>query len=233
MRRACNKRRHRSSIASLPKDLLVEVVASVASHSFIDLHNMKLCCRGFLDAAEDKYVCKHVSLDKFPLIQWNPKEKELSFLKRCRESENMESLYREGLREYFSCSNGDGLGSLKNAAQKGHKEAKYVYGMILLCSKDDELRKEGIEHMRFLRKSKCIIRCRKNVKRLIKTMWKNNRMSARNRNPLCQWKSTCKGWAVKKGRWQLLDDEDDDIELCEYCRWDLELRFFYDLFNIH
>ncbi|KAJ1400856.1 F-box-like domain superfamily [Sesbania bispinosa] len=140
MKRATiNKRRGRhthtngassTTIKSLPKDLLVEVVATVASHSFNDLHNMKKCCRDFLDAAEDNLVWQRVSLDKFPLIQWNPNDKVSSFLKRCRESENMESLYREGLLEYFGCPSGniDGLRSLKIAAQKGHKEAKYVYG---------------------------------------------------------------------------------------------------------
>ncbi|XP_027345360.1 F-box protein At2g35280-like [Abrus precatorius] len=217
-----------ATIKSLPKDMLVEVVARVASHSITDLHNMKMCCADFLDAADDNHVWRHVSLDKLPLIQWFPNDKALSFLKRCRESGNTESLYREGLQEYFSYPKGNirGLESLKMAAEKGHTDAKYMYGMILLCSEDNELRTQGLEHMRFLRKSKCIIRCRKNVVQTAKFRWKNNGTLACKPTPLCHDKNTCKGWSVKKGQWLLLNDDDDDIELCEYCRWDHEIEFF-------
>ncbi|XP_057454903.1 uncharacterized protein LOC130746325 [Lotus japonicus] len=137
-----NNDRHSSVVAikSLPRDLLVEVVASVASHSFIDLHNLKMCSKDFLDATEDKYVWQQVSLDAFPLIQWSSNDKTSSFLEQCRKSENIESLYREGLLEYskslyreglleysnYSGGNIDGLEILKIAAQKGHKEANYV-----------------------------------------------------------------------------------------------------------
>jgi hypothetical protein len=48
--------------------------------------------------------------------------KHCRFLKPCKESENIEILFREGLREYFNYPNrniGDGLERLKIAAQKG------------------------------------------------------------------------------------------------------------------
>ncbi|TKY54970.1 putative F-box protein [Spatholobus suberectus] len=180
-------------IKSLPKDLLVEVVARVASDSVIDLRNMK----------EDKYVWQRVSLDEFRLNLWFPNDQTLSFLKRCKESGNIESLYREGLRKFFNYPNGDisGLGDLKMAAQKGHMEAKYVYGMVMLCSQDDDLRKQGLEYLRFLRKSKCIIQCRNKVKHLVDRLWKGNGMLVRNQTPLCRCKNTCKGWRLKKGVW--------------------------------
>ncbi|KAG4929870.1 hypothetical protein AAZX31_17G081300 [Glycine max] len=237
-----NKKRHTynngsstSPIKSLPKDLLVEVVARVASDSIVDLRNMKQCCKDFLDASEDNYVWQQVSLDKFPLMRWLPNDKASCFLKCCRESGNIESLYREGLLKFFNYPNGNinGLGDLKTAALKGHIEAKYVYGMILLCSHDDESRKQGLEHMRFLRKFKCIIKCRNKVKQLVDDLWKGNGMLVRNQTPLCRSKKTCKGWRVKKGVWSFLDDEDDDINLCEYCRWDYEIDFFYQLFDVY
>lgn len=78
-----------SSIKTLPQDLLVEVVATVASHSFVDLHAIKICCKDFLDATEDSYVWRKVSLDTFPLIQWYPNDKTSSFLNRCREYGNI------------------------------------------------------------------------------------------------------------------------------------------------
>ncbi|XP_057432597.1 putative F-box protein At1g67623 [Lotus japonicus] len=216
-----------AAITTLSRDLLIEVVAIVASRSFIDLHTIKMRSKDFLDAAEDSYVWRRVSLDTFPLIQWIPNDKTLSFLNRCKEYENMESLYREGLLKYFGYPNGniDGLGILKEAAQKGHKEAKYVCGMISLSSEDDDLRKQGLEHMHFLRMSKCVLSSRNKVKKLLGSMWKNNGMLRRNQSPLCNSKSTCKGWRVKTGREELIDDDDDDVDdigLCEYCRWDHE-----------
>jgi hypothetical protein len=216
--------------------MLLEVVATVASQSFLDLHNIKMCCKDFLQVTKQNYVLQKVSLDNFPLIQWFPNEKALSFLKRCKESENIEILFREGLCEYFNYPNGNigGLERLKIAAQRGHKEAMYVYGMLLLCSENHESRKQGIEHMHSLRMSKSIMSSRKKVQYLTNFLWKNNGMMLmRNLTPICKSKSTCKGWRVKKGRWLLLDDDDDDISLCEDCRWDHELEFFYQLFNIH
>ncbi|KAL5064953.1 hypothetical protein RYX36_026690, partial [Vicia faba] len=93
-------------------------------------------------------------------------------------------------------------------------------------------RNQGLEYMRFLRKSKCIACSRKKVYYLSKSFWKNNRMSMRKPTHLCNIKDTCKGWKVKKGRWSFINDDDDDTNLCEYCRWDYELEFFYQLFNI-
>ncbi|XP_057432592.1 uncharacterized protein LOC130725372 [Lotus japonicus] len=238
-RRTCYKGLYSiAPITTLSRDLLIEVVATVASHSFVDLHTIKMCCKDFLDATEDSYVWRRVSLDTFPLIQWLPNDKVSSFLNRYKEYGNIESLFREGLLKYFGYPNRniDGLEILKIASQKGHKEAKYVFGMISLCSEDDDLRKQGLEHIRFLRKSKYVVGSRNKVKKLLDSMWKNNGMLRGNQSPLCNSKSTCKGWRLKTGRWALIDDDDDDVDdigLCEYCRWDHELEVFYRLFNIH
>ncbi|XP_057432895.1 putative F-box protein At1g67623 [Lotus japonicus] len=227
-----------SAIKTLSRDMLIEVVAIVASHSFIDLHAIKMCCKDFIDATEDSSIWRKVSLDTFPLILWLSNDKVSSFLNRCKEYGNMESLYREGLLKYFGYPNGkiDGLEILKVVAQKGHKEAKYACGMISLCSEDEDMRNQGLEHMRSLRKFKCVVGSRHKVKQLLGSIWKNNGMLKRNQNPLCNSKTTCKGWRVKTGRWALIDDDDDDdddIGLCEYCRWDHELEVFYRLFNVH
>ncbi|XP_057720626.1 putative F-box protein At1g67623 [Arachis stenosperma] len=228
-----NKPSSSSTIKSLPKELLVEIVASVASHSIIDLHNVKKSCKDLLEAVEDNYVYRRVSLDKFSFIPRFSNDKELLFLKRCKENQNTESLYREGLRECLWNGNAEGLRLLDMAAKEGHKEAKYVYGIILLYSsrQDEKLIELGLRHLRFLRESKCIVRTRKKVEEFVRIiMWKNNGMiiSWVNRKlPLCPFKNTCRGWRVKKERWTLHDDDDDDIfiDSCEYCRWDYELKF--------
>ncbi|MED6212935.1 hypothetical protein PIB30_088262 [Stylosanthes scabra] len=157
-----------TTIQSLPKDLLVEIVASVASHSSDDLFNVKKSCKDLLDAEKDYYVYRRISLDKFPFIPWrrSPTTEKLSlFLKYCKENQNTESLYREGLQEFLG-NNGnmeEGLRNLDMVAKKGPKEVKYVYGMILLCSSSMEDEKSvelGLGHLRFLRESKCVVRTR-------------------------------------------------------------------------
>ncbi|MED6110367.1 hypothetical protein PIB30_042156 [Stylosanthes scabra] len=243
------KKKNRSSssltittIKSLPKDLLVEIVASVASHSSIDFHNAKKSCKDLLDAGEDNYVYRRISLDRFPFIQWRRSpttDKLLLFLKRCKENQNAESLYREGLRECLGNGNmKEGLKSLDMAAKEGHKEAKYVYGMMLLCSslcEDEKSVELGLGHLRFLKESKCLVRTRDKVKELVRQMWTNHGMFSRENRKLrlCPFKNTCKGWKLKEGVWTLCDDEDDDDIVinssCEYCRWENELKFFYGL----
>lgn len=74
-------------------------------------------------------MLQQISFDNFPLIQWFLNENVSSFLRSCLESENTEIIFREGLLEYFGYPNGniDGLERLKIAAEKGHKEAIYMY----------------------------------------------------------------------------------------------------------
>ncbi|GAB2297204.1 hypothetical protein Dimus_031317 [Dionaea muscipula] len=55
--------------------------------------------------------------------------------KRCKECGNAEALYREGMVDYFSHMRIEtGIENLKRAANKGHVEASYVYGIILICT---------------------------------------------------------------------------------------------------
>ncbi|XP_054821363.1 F-box protein At2g35280-like [Prosopis cineraria] len=236
-RNACNRkqtRRSSSTIKVLPKELLMEVLARVASGSVSDLYKAKICCREFLHAADDDYVYEHVSLEKFPVIPWFITEKEFSFLKRCKESGNSESLYREGMVEYFSSLNlKSGLESLRLASQKGHKDAKYVYGMILICSDDEEQRKQGLQLLRFLRMSKCIRRSRNRVKKFIWSMWVRNRV-VRDRRPLChfhKFDNSRRLHSISRG-WPPFE-EDDGIDIsCEYCIGDYELGLFCDLLRV-
>jgi hypothetical protein len=91
-------------LKAIPKDLVVEIVGKVASHSMADLCKVKLSCKEFLSASEDGYVYQRASIDKFALVplMWFKGEKETSFLKRCKESGNLEILYREGMEQYMS-----------------------------------------------------------------------------------------------------------------------------------
>ncbi|KAI4334914.1 hypothetical protein L6164_013615 [Bauhinia variegata] len=222
---------HSSTINSLPKDLLLDIFSRAASESFTDLYKLKITCKDFLDVAQDNYIYQTVSLDKFPLVPWH--KKEYLFLKHCKEKGNSEGLYRGGMLEYFKEFVEDsGLESLKKASEQGHKEAKYAYGMILLCSEDEEMRKQGLEQLRLLKIAKCVKRCGKNVRRFLEICWgKINRVAVPNGMSLCQSKMTCNGRSkrVRRG-WPSLNDEDDE-EGCEGCMWDHELTLFCNIFD--
>ena len=224
-------------IKSILQDLLVNVVARVSSESYIDHYNMKVCCRDFFHASKDNYMWQQVSLEKFPLIPWLHKEDASmfdSFMQSCKGGGNIEALYRVGLRELKSFVGNveNGIKYLKMAAEKGHLEAKYAYALILLCSYDDDFRKQGVEYLEFLRNAKCVVNCRNKVITLLGRLWRRPHGTLkRNPTPLCCNKP-CKGWNLKKGTWQLVDNEDDDDTIensCENCRWDVELDFVYNV----
>ncbi|XP_027368690.1 putative F-box protein At1g67623 [Abrus precatorius] len=232
-----NKKQHRhesvTAIKALPNELLVEIIAKVASRSIVDLCKVKLCCKEFLHAAEDDNVYHHASMEKFALVPlpWFTGEKESSFLKRCRENGNSEISYREGMVQYFSSLRvKSGLENLKNAAMEGLDEAKYVYCMLLMCSEDEGERKRGFDLYCTLKRSTCVRRCRKRVKSFIRSMWVNNKIVVRNHKlSLC---STCDGERLKKlsRRWSsLVEDEDGDGISCEYCSADYELGLFCNM----
>jgi len=225
-------------IKSLPTDLLVNMIARVSSESCIDHYNMKVCCRDFLDASKDNYMWQQVFLEKFPLHSWLSKEKRLvfdSFIKSCKEGGNIEALYREGLQEIIRYMGNvkKGIKDLKMAAEMGHLEGRYVYGLILLCSYEDDLRRKGVEYMQFLRNAKCVVSCRNKVIALLGNIWRRPYGTlVRNPTPLCRDK-LCNGWSMKKNHsWKMVNNEDDDVTIknsCEYCRWDVELDFLYNV----
>ncbi|KAI3720388.1 hypothetical protein L6452_21304 [Arctium lappa] len=142
-RRICkpDHRQPNTIIGSLPRDLLVDVLSRVASSSFTDLFNAKLCCKDYLEAAEDEYILQHISMDKFPIVYWVPPDDEsLSFLTRCILKGNPEAIFRRGMMEYFSLTRAEsGIDYLKTAAKKGHPEATYAYCMILLSEGDQSV----------------------------------------------------------------------------------------------
>lgn len=245
-----NGRHCETTIESLPTDLLFEIIAKVASDSLIDLLNLKLCSKNISEITQHDYIYQQVSLEIFPLFPWSSiTPQESHFLKHCRECCNLDSLFREAMVQYFSDIEFklEGLQTLQVAAQKGHNEAMYVIAMVLLSiilgkqEDDDTLLAEQkkdhisqvIEYLRFLRKNKCIMKCRNRIRDCMGEMWINNRVIVGEKKFLCNSK-TCKGWRIKEGEWMFLDDEDDenDANMCENCRWDDELLFFYDLLNV-
>ncbi|GAU11159.1 hypothetical protein TSUD_197830 [Trifolium subterraneum] len=235
------KNKHMSIVKALPKDLLVEIVAKVASRSMTDLCKVKLSCKEFLDASEDGHVYQHALMDNFALVplSWFREEKETSFLRRCRESGNLEILYREGMVQYFSTLMVNlGLENLKKAALEGHHEAKYVYSMILMANcEDEDGRKLGFDLFAELKNSMgvSIANCRKRVKCFIQSMWIRNRVIVSNQQSSLCCSNTCQSIGtenMKKYSAWLANEVDSDGVLCKHCDGNYELRLFCNVFCV-
>ncbi|KAK7387899.1 hypothetical protein VNO78_22697 [Psophocarpus tetragonolobus] len=224
---------------SLPKDLKVEIFAKVATSSMFDHCMVKLCCKEFLEAAEDDHVYRHASMENIALVPlpWFRGDKQSWFVKRCRESGNSEIAYREGMVEYFSCSRGElGLKNLKKAALEGHEEAKYVYCMLLMCGEDEGERKKGFQLFSSLNASTSVRRCTKRVKSFIRNMWLNHNYPApQNHKPssFCRSPSCNISQNLSTTFSPFLDLDAHSIAIsCQYCAADYQLALFRNIIRL-
>jgi hypothetical protein len=241
MKRTRKRReQHKVGIKSLPNDLQMEVLAKVASVSCTDLFKAKLSCKDFYVLAEDDYIFQHVSLKEFPLV-WCTRDKVLSFLRRCKENGNSDALFREGICGYFSSKNQrPGLEFLEKASEKGHVEASYIYGLILICS-GGQLKQQGLQLLSSLIIDKLgglrIKECRRRVKDYIQSLWINNNI-VRDEEPYSH-RETCSNYGrtpnsltAKRAGWlsgNYIEDEDDKFMCCAYCQCDHEVDLFCNM----
>ncbi|KAM3700819.1 hypothetical protein ACB098_05G126000 [Castanea mollissima] len=208
---------HSSSIKSLQNELLTEVL----SH---------LSCKYFLEVAKDDYIFQCISLENFPIVPLCKSNEASSFLKRCEEFGNPESLFRQRVIDYFSLTMIESeLVYLKRAAEKGHSEATYVYEIILLCS-EDQLKQEGLKILSSLKmtKSSGLKECRKRMRTVMRDMWIRN--SIVRQQVLCSRKEPCHVLKKKRG-WESSDHEldEDDNTLCEACSCNCEITWFSNM----
>jgi len=240
-RRTKRREQHKVGIQSLPNDLLMEVLAKVASASFTDLFNAKVSCKDFYVLAKADYIFQHVSLEEFPLFWYRRDHQVLSFLRRCKESGNADLLFREGIREYFTLKNQRlGLEFLEKASEKGHVEASYIYGLILICS-GGQLKQQGLQLLSSLIIDKLgglrIKECRRRVKDYIQSLWINNNI-VRDEEPYSH-RETCSNYGrtpnsltAKRAGWlsgNYIEDEDDKFMCCAYCQCDHEVDLFCNM----
>ncbi|KAK1420061.1 hypothetical protein QVD17_21369 [Tagetes erecta] len=222
------------TLGSLPRDLLVDVLGRLAKSSFTDLFNAKLSCKDFLESTTDDYIYEHISIDKFPIIHWlSPSPRVSSFLTHCFNKGNSESLFRKGMIAYFNLGNVEsGVEYLKSAMEKGHSEATYVYGMILLSRATDDESSEGLNLLNSMNfsKSRCwnLQECRHKVKLTLAQIWINNPVNLQQLNTKCREGDHAIRFA-KRG-WSL--DEDKEISSCDTCLWYRELIFFCKIMNV-
>lgn len=231
-----NKQRYRrnlssSSILSLPPELTTTILARLASNSLTDLFNAKLSSKHLFRAANDNYIFKHIAIGRaFERYKgYNKNEQLSSFIERCKECRNVEVLYRLGLSEFFSSEQHSGFENLKKAAEGGHVDATYVRGIILLCSRDEHARQQGLEILSLLKNShperlNLLRECRERLQLSAKTdiIWR-----AWSVFPLAREQELChhsKKYHYTDPWLGVLTREVEGS--CEKCQWDNEVDLF-------
>ncbi|XP_071925386.1 putative F-box protein At1g67623 [Coffea arabica] len=216
------KESSRTSILSLPTEVLSEVLVRVASSSSTDLFRAKLCCKLFYEVSEADNIYQRVSLDKFEIVPWQKNDKLSRFLKKCRESKNPEALYRKGMVDYFTDKHKDSaLECLEEAANSGHADAAYALGIIYIFFGGDELKRQGILLLSGMKKSRIlkgrVKLCRENLRALLRMIWVKNPMFL-NPTLIC-----CAMTHDKKTSSWPMDADDVEESTCEGCACDEEI----------
>ncbi|XVF04762.1 hypothetical protein REPUB_Repub05bG0113100 [Reevesia pubescens] len=234
-------------VRSLPEEMLSEILRHTASNSVTDFVNVKLSCKAFLGASNYDYIFENVSMEKHNFIPWRKREK--VFLKRCKDAKNPEALYRKGMVNCFSgrkAESGLRLLYLKKAVEKGHVEAIYAYGIILICL-GGELRKQGLQVVSTLNLTSCskesfkIASCRWKTQKLLSSMWIRVSLAGPKEHYYvndtkvvgcsCYHDITPRpenqGWEASNNLVEILDN----LPCCDSCFWDREATLFCSMLN--
>ncbi|CAN1768403.1 Putative F-box protein At1g67623 [Linum perenne] len=236
----------RHLFTTVPKDILIDVLARVAIQSSSDLVSVKLTCKALLDASSDDYIYRNVAISQFPIIPWKINLPALSFLHRCKSSGNPEALFRQGIIDFFSSLQIEsGFNNLMLAARSGHLESIYVCGILALCQKQEE---EGMALLLSLegggsRLPEIVRHCRNRVKSVRGIIWVRNFM-VRELNPGRRNNCGCGGnglglaalatppSAASEEGWTTREDEELEFyaaNRCRSCFWDHEAASFCNM----
>ncbi|XP_061993418.1 putative F-box protein At1g67623 [Rosa rugosa] len=241
IRNKVRKRRSRkeghnvSAMKSLPNDLLLEVIAKVASNSFDDLCRIRQTCKEFKEAGQEDYIFQHVSIEKFPLFPLRKRKRFSELMRRCQKCGNAEALYRQGVLDLFSLRKRyefeSGFECLEKAAAKGHIEATYLYGVFLTCV-GGEAKQQGLQSLCSLN-SKNLSESRERFMTYIQSMWVNNVLVRKilaynDRVKACSQCGNLQNNFVTKRGWDDVYDEGDNLNGCGSCKMNREVNIFCD-----
>ncbi|XP_049369352.1 putative F-box protein At1g67623 [Solanum verrucosum] len=233
-----------SSIKSLPNELLSEIVARVASSSFLDYINVKFSCKIFNGVSNDPYVYRHISLEEFPIggCSWKSENEEnenkLSlFMRTCMESGNPEALYRKGVVDFFRKERPEyAMKYLVKAAEAGHIGAEYVVSLIQVLMGEEVLKNNGIVAIGRMKATKpnrrALAEFRKNLVDILSNIWILNPIVflGRQNSNWCSLHHK-RSYKNKWRQWPSFDtDDDEDADFCCYaCSCDEEIAHLVNI----
>ncbi|KAG2329819.1 hypothetical protein Bca4012_020651 [Brassica carinata] len=117
----------------MPDDMLRLIVSKVGSASSTDYCNAVLSCKSLNFGSDDPFIGKALSIA--PLVERphraNRYEK---LMENLLAANNLDAHYVKGMQEFFDFDNHImGLHHLSVASEGDHKEAKYLYGLLLMA----------------------------------------------------------------------------------------------------
>ncbi|CAN8275659.1 unnamed protein product [Cochlearia groenlandica] len=222
-----------TSLNSLPNELLIEISSCVASSSLSDIQNLEQVSKSFHNHCNNQYILHNVPLHDVPLCLWSRDPEKLlkfsKFLKRFCKNGNPGALYHKGLTEYFHVKSDErkrnrGFKLLAEAANKGNQEAKYIYGLILLCL-GDKNKQKGFKILSSLIKPLMS----DTLENLDKLRYEIESYVLWNGKPVLKnlKRSYVRGSCKCDGRIEMVFITYSS-SVCEICLWHRELEFFFN-----
>ncbi|XP_013689242.2 F-box protein At2g35280-like [Brassica napus] len=127
-------KRSLSRLESMPDDMLRLIVSKVGASSSADYCNTMMACKSLNFGLADPLIAKTLNITPMverPNISYGYGKMMESLLA----SNNLDAHYVKGMCEYFDLGNPDlGLYHLRIASKGAHKEAKYLYGVLLMAT---------------------------------------------------------------------------------------------------
>lgn len=121
------------TILCIPADLRLLIVSKVATASTQDYFNTIVSCKGLHFDYKNHAVAKSLNLTRFVKKPALANQHGL-LLSTCLEHNNIDAYFVKGMLELFGSNNQTvGLHHMKVAADLGHLQGRYVYGVLQLA----------------------------------------------------------------------------------------------------
>ncbi|XP_071686921.1 putative F-box protein At1g67623 [Rutidosis leptorrhynchoides] len=184
----------------------------------------KLVCKAFDKHSEHALVYKRLSFDRWCISPWGNRKLARIFFMAIHYG-NPNAIFRHGLRTYFdSIYPGIGLHYLEKAANMQLKEACYVFGLVMIASRQTEEKDMGLQilNQTFSLVSDLVVEVRTKVLDLLRRCWVLRNCHPFDDAATCYTNKGHKGYFPLDLGWEIVLVKPE----CVCCFWSYELRVF-------
>ncbi|KAL0702354.1 hypothetical protein Bca4012_058476 [Brassica carinata] len=121
---------HPLTLDNMPDDMLRLIVSKVGAASSTDYANTVITCKGLNFGLDDPLMAR--TLNIAPVVDRpHLADQYEQLIEQLMAANNLDAQYVTGMREFFHFDNNFlGLHFLRLASSGGHREAKYLYGLL-------------------------------------------------------------------------------------------------------
>lgn len=202
------KNKQEMSLVDLPDDMLGAILGKVGESSFKDFTGCLISCKTFQRISKYPEVLQRLDLTQVFSPPWERIPENSQIIYDCAESGNVHAIFLCGLIEYyFTKPRVTGTNNLKMAADVGHCEGMYLYGMALI---NDNQLTEGSYYIKKLwteQGFEAIWQCLQNCSRVVLEMSMRDyrgyelllsQIEAGDESVLAQINEVCDGYFIYK-----------------------------------